>query len=235
MATSRSKAKRNETLELVLVFGQKRLPMLVSLDGSDRPGDSLTIGHLSDAVTEVSQVKPECQKLIYRGRTLFNNDRKSTDAAFETTLSSLGIKNGERIMLLGRKPQDTNHTNEEKSPLKDTKAPDPDRLAELRSRLDTISARLQQEVDKIAGMKDVAELKSLRLTLRGLHEETMKLLETVDSTREREDSVSDFRTQRKALVNSIQSKLDQCENCLADITDKIKSLEEEQEQSGQRT
>ena len=55
---------------ILLCAGQKKLPMLVSLDGSDRPGDCLTIGHLSDAVTEVSQVKAECQKLIHRGSIL---------------------------------------------------------------------------------------------------------------------------------------------------------------------
>ncbi|KAK3783538.1 hypothetical protein RRG08_011345 [Elysia crispata] len=237
MATTRNRSNRprGETLELVLVFGQKKLPMLVSLDGSDRPGDCLTIGHLSDAVTEVSQVKAECQKLIHRGRTLFKNDPDSMEAAFGISLASLEIKSGDRIMLLGRKASDKqeqlNHV-EKKSPLNSGSSHATDRLAELQSHLNKISEQLQREEAKANGLKNLSGLKTSRLTLRGLHEETMRLLETVDSTTAQENSAPDFRTQRKALVNAIQSKLDQCECSLSDITSKIKSLEDQQDQSG---
>ncbi|GFR66148.1 BAG family molecular chaperone regulator 1-like, partial [Elysia marginata] len=190
---------------------QKKLPMLVSLDGSDRPGDCLTVGHLSDAVTEVSQVKAEYQKLIHRGRTLFKNEPESMEAAFKTSLSSLAIKNGERIMLLGRKAsgkQEEANRSEKKSPLNETIPPASDKLAELQARLDVISGRLEQEVAQASSLK------------------------TVDSTSAPENSGLDFRTQRKALVNSIQRKLDQCENCLSDVKAKIESLERQQEPSG---
>ncbi|RUS71681.1 hypothetical protein EGW08_020554 [Elysia chlorotica] len=236
MAATRSRSKRGETMELVLVLGQKRLPMLVSVDGSDRPGDCVTVGHLSDAVTEVCQVRADCQKLIHRGRTLFRNDRASMEASFGTSLASLGIKNGDKIMLLVRKTsekQEENHT-EEKSPLTAGKSQAPDRLAELQSQLNQISGQLDQQVAKARGLQNLPDLKTLRLTLRGFHEQTMRLLETVDSTIAPENSGADFRTQRKALVNAIQCQLDQCEGCMSDVTSKIQSLEQQQDQSGTR-
>ncbi|GFO03014.1 Bag family molecular chaperone regulator 1-like [Plakobranchus ocellatus] len=235
--STRSSARRGDTMELILIFGQKKLPMLVSLDGSDRPGECLTIGHLSDAVFEVSQVEASRQKLIHRGKTLFKNDPHSMQASFQTDLASLGIKNGDRIMLLGRKAtekEDEAAFSNKKSGGNEKSEPLQGKLQQLQSKLDTISERLEAGVISTTSTnsQDLPGLKSKRRLLMELHEESMRLLETVDSITAQEDSGPDFRTQRKALVNALQSKLDLCESHLSDVSSRIQCLEQKDQPEG---
>ncbi|KAK2176260.1 hypothetical protein NP493_669g01058 [Ridgeia piscesae] len=81
-----------DRLKVVLVHGQRKLNISLLLPHSE-VGDCLTVGHLAREVEKVTQVFIRHQKLFFNGKLMCNPS---------DVLSQLGIKQGSKIMLVGR-------------------------------------------------------------------------------------------------------------------------------------
>ncbi|XP_005108571.1 uncharacterized protein LOC101855977 [Aplysia californica] len=220
---SRSRSSRtrgsSETLDLVLVFGVKKLPIHLDLLEEEGRAERLNLYHLSQAVYRETQVEPSCQKIIFRGRTLFKPNDLDT-VFMNSSLSSLGLRDGDRVMVLGRKASERRDSSESKGS-QDSNNP----LTQLSSEVDAICGRCEQHISAVGDARDLASLKAGKKCIMGIHEESMKLLEKIDSTPAREDE--DYRKQRKSLVNKLQALLDRCEDHLDKVKQKIRTLEQD--------
>ncbi|XP_059177818.1 uncharacterized protein LOC131957129 [Physella acuta] len=208
------------TLNVTLTYGQNKIPIHLDVSSQDDGSKCLTVGHLIDQVYKETNVEPACQKLIHRGRALNKADDSNSN---NTKLSTLGIRNGDRIMLLSRKVNDAStlavsngyaqHVAEGKS-----------RLEDLQSQVDRVCLQCDENIRRVQDTKELQGLKTSKLSFISLHEDSMKLLEKIDATTSNDNE--EFRKQRKMMVNTIQGKLDICEKLIADITKKILHLEQ---------
>ncbi|XP_041373929.1 BAG family molecular chaperone regulator 1-like isoform X2 [Gigantopelta aegis] len=175
-----------EGLKLQLVYGSTKHQLNLQLPEND---DVLTVARLSDAVADLTQVPRKQQKLIFKGRSLKNPD---------DSLTSLGLKQGSKVMLLGKKldPDDAGDVMKMKSASQD--------LDKLRERLTEISTRLDG-IDKgfLDEDKKESSLREISRQLSVLTESLMKQLESLDALRFDDDNKV-ARTRRKNLVDNIQ-------------------------------
>ncbi|XP_064597054.1 BAG family molecular chaperone regulator 1-like [Liolophura sinensis] len=81
------------SLKLQLVYGQHKEDFQLTLP-SDEAGGVLQVKHLAKRVEEMTGVPPASQRLIFKGKSL-----KDPNAL----LVPDGIKNGSKIMLIGKK------------------------------------------------------------------------------------------------------------------------------------
>lgn len=210
-----------DCFNLVLTLGSKKVP--VRLDWRFQ-GTSHDLGHLSDVVQAETGIEPACQKLIYKGRTLFKPDDIGSDF-MKTSLASLGIKDGERVMVLGRKKipeKQSANKKHQTSNGSSSQGKDSDPLGVLTSEVDQLCARLEDKINSTPQTQDILSLKSSKKCMMSIHEESMKLLERVDSTPVKDDN---SRTRRKGLVNKLQSNLDKLEEQVDKIKSQIKLQE----------
>ncbi|XP_048254224.1 BAG family molecular chaperone regulator 1-like isoform X1 [Haliotis rufescens] len=196
-----------DCLKLQLVHGPDRHDLYVPISGprkhelgmclpEEEAGDVLTVGHLTKAVTELTEIPQTCQRLIFKGRSLTKLDE---------SLSSLGVKQGSKIMLLGKKPESVDMVDEQK--LKTAEK-------EL-GRLSKTMSDISQELDGIN--KGFLEkklqqpaLQKLRKQILVASEAFMKLLESLDSLRFAEDNKGS-KIKRKNMADRIQKLLERCD------------------------
>ncbi|CAL1527935.1 unnamed protein product [Lymnaea stagnalis] len=222
MASSRG----DEVLDIVLVFGQKKIPVHLDVSNIGGGAEYLTVGHLSDVVYKETNIEPLCQRLIYRGKTLFKADDKAVADCLNERLSSFGVRNGDKIMLLGRK------TSEKKieSPPKSESSEAHLRLQDLQADVERLCSQCDLSVRECQGPLDLDALRASKKGLILVHENAMKVLEQIDSLSSHNNE--DFRKLRKSLVNTIQAKLDICEKQMAEVSEKIQALENNAHGSG---
>ncbi|KAH9488014.1 hypothetical protein Btru_067292 [Bulinus truncatus] len=217
-------ANRDESLDVVLVFGQKKIPIHLNLPAEDA-SEHITVGHLSEKIQKETNIEPSCQKLIYKGKSLFKTDGI---ACFSEKLSSFGIRNGDRIMLLARKNLEKKSHDEYKKKLDNSadghirpvqNAELFQRLRDVQTEVDKIGLQCDELVRESRTISEPVALKSCKRSFILLHEKSMKLLENVDAIHS--NSNEDVRKLKKSIVGSLQVQLDNCEKEISSISDKL--------------
>ncbi|KAI5104070.1 BAG family molecular chaperone regulator 1 [Silurus meridionalis] len=170
----------------------------ISLTGQD--GSELTVKHLSEALAQTTGVPQASQKIIFKGKSL---------KEMEESLSSLGIKQGCKLMMIGKRNS-------------------PEEEAELR-KLKDIEKSVEQTAKKLEKgflAKDLqAEaLNKLDHRVKLASEQFMKILEDIDSLTVPEN-FSDCRMKKKGLVKTVQGFLAQCDKIEAGISDHLAKIQ----------
>jgi len=166
---------------------------------ADAHGGPWTVLRLKHEVEKVTQMPPATQRIIHRGKSVFGDD---------TLLSSLKMRNGDKIMVLGKRVEaDTDETYK--------------RLAGVeRVTLVSLDHKSQELTEELTGLEkgfltadQTAEsLKKFGKRLRLFGEECMRALMTLDAvdlagadTSESQRNIN--REKRRTLVQSIQELL----------------------------
>lgn len=151
---------------------------------------------LAQVVEEATGVPLSFQKLIFKGKSL---------KELEKPLSALGIQNGSRVMLIGKK------TNpEEEVELK--------KLKDLENSVDKIAGQLEVLNEDLTGLQKGFLVKDLQAEalcklsrrVKATIEQFMKILEEIDALILPEN-FKDSRLKRKSLVVKVQAFLAECD------------------------
>uniref|UniRef100_A0A8C5PIY3 BAG family molecular chaperone regulator 1 n=1 Tax=Leptobrachium leishanense TaxID=445787 RepID=A0A8C5PIY3_9ANUR len=173
-------------LVITLTHGSEKHKLPVSgQDGSDEP----TVQDMALAVEQVTGVPLTSQKLIFKGKSL---------KEMEQSLSALGIKNGCKVMLIGKK-----NCPEEDSELK--------KLRDLEKSVEQMATKVDDVNKELLGIQkgflnkslQVEALGKLDKRIKSTVEQFMKILEQIDSMT-MPDNYSDCRMKRKGLVKKVQ-------------------------------
>ncbi|VDP87440.1 unnamed protein product [Echinostoma caproni] len=166
----------SDPLTVTAVFNGQSSKLTLD-SGPDSPVSSLMF-----LVQKQLRIPTDKQRLIFKGRSLLDP---------EATLSTCGIRNGAKIMILGSVEQiDPNEVS---------------KLKAARSTSDSISAELDKLRSECADLSIMpkADIDSRLKATLGLLEQCMGCLESLDSVRLPYDSEAE-RKERKQLVDSIQ-------------------------------
>ncbi|XP_042664835.1 BAG family molecular chaperone regulator 1 isoform X2 [Centrocercus urophasianus] len=161
-------------------------------------------------IEQVTGVPVSFQKLIYKGKSL---------KELEQPLSALGVKNGCKVMLIGKR-----NSPEEEAELK--------KLKDLEKSVEQIANKLEEinkeftSIQKGFLAKDLqAEaLKQLDKRIKGTAEQFMKILEQVDAINLPEN-FNDCRLKKKGLVKRVQAFLAQCDTIEGNIGQEMDKLQ----------
>ncbi|XP_022805343.1 BAG family molecular chaperone regulator 1-like [Stylophora pistillata] len=82
---------QEDTLKFTLVHGSKKYPVELPIDSSN---DGPTVEDLANLAARLTDVPRGSQRLIFKGQSL---------TELSQSLKSLRVKNGSRIMLIGKK------------------------------------------------------------------------------------------------------------------------------------
>lgn len=151
---------------------------------------------LAQVVEEATGVPLPFQKLIFKGKSLKEMDQP---------LSELGIQNGCRVMLIGKK-----NNPEEEAELK--------KLKDLEKSVEKIADQLEGLSKELAGIQQGFLVKDLQAEalyklnrrVKATIEQFMKILEEID-TLILPENFKDSRLKRKSLVKKVQAFLAECD------------------------
>lgn len=183
-------------MELVLMFKAKKIPALVPPDG--------TVTDLQCMVEKLLSVEQHKQKLIHKGTTVSNTP--------DRTLASFGIKQGSRIMVIGK-----SFSHEEEEVLKVLQAIESD-FKKYNVTVDELSKQLDDHLKGFNENYSDDISKHVRKGVLTASENLMRLLEKIDQMILK-DEFTDAKIKRKTLVKNIQIKMDKCESCLEKLAD----------------
>ncbi|XP_052265093.1 BAG family molecular chaperone regulator 1-like isoform X2 [Dreissena polymorpha] len=186
-------AEKPKSLKLQLIHGTNKHDISLVL-APDQAGDTFCVKHLMTEVEKRTQIPPEAQKLIFKGQSLKNG---------EVELDKIGIKNGVKVMLIGKKPTPVDD--------KETSA-----LGQVEGLFDKESKKLSEITYELDGIhrgfidkdKQQDAVKKLQKRMAVVAEHLIKLLEKLDSLMF-EESNKGARGKRKTLVDKIQVLLNQ--------------------------
>uniref|UniRef100_UPI0039706E1E BAG cochaperone 1 isoform 1L n=2 Tax=Equus caballus TaxID=9796 RepID=UPI0039706E1E len=165
---------------------------------------------LAQVVEEATGVPLPFQKLIFKGKSL---------KEMETPLSALGIQNGCRVMLIGKK-----NSPEEEVELK--------KLKDLERSVEKIADQLEELNKELTGIqqgflaKDLQAEALCRLDrkVKATIEQFMKILEEID-TLILPENFKDSRLKRKGLVKRVQAFLAECDTVEQNICQETERLQ----------
>ncbi|XP_077348015.1 BAG family molecular chaperone regulator 1 [Lithobates pipiens] len=197
----------NRGLTITLTHGSEKHKLQVVTQ--EEHDDDPTLQDLALIVEKVTGVPLASQRLIYKGKSL---------KEMEQTLQALGVQNGCKIMLIGKK-----NCPEEESELK--------KLKDLEKSVEQIASKLEDVNKEFSGIqkgflsKNLQEeaLGKLDKRIKTTVEQFMKVLEQVDSV-VMPDNFNDCRMKRKALVKKVQGFLAQCDTMEGNISQEIDKL-----------
>ncbi|XP_068090682.1 BAG family molecular chaperone regulator 1 [Hyperolius riggenbachi] len=196
----------NSGLVITLTHGSEKHKIQVL---AQEEHDDPTLQDLAEAVEKVTSVPLTSQKLIYKGKSL---------KEMEQSLVDLGIKNGCKIMLIGKK-----NCPEEETEMK--------KLKDLEKSVEQIATKLEDVNKELSGLQkgflsknlQVEALGKLDKRIKTMMEQLMKILEQIDSM-EMPDNFSDCRMKRKTLVKKVQGFLAQCDTAEGNVSQEIDKL-----------
>lgn len=197
-------------LKLEVIYGSQKHKIELSLPASEA-GDSLTVAHLQEKVHQLTEVPPENQKLIYKGKSLTGSQK---------SLSVFGLKDGVKVMLIGKKPVPKDDPEMVRlGKVGNSLTVEEQKLSELTYRLDGIHRGFLDDAKK----RDT--LVYLDKQLAVVIENFTRMLESLDSLRFDEFN-KEGRAKRKNMVDRIQTLLDRCDGLLRGVKDMKTSGEE---------
>ncbi|KAF7706155.1 BAG family molecular chaperone regulator 1 [Silurus meridionalis] len=180
----------------------------ISLTGQD--GSELTVKHLSEALAQTTGVPQASQKIIFKGKSL---------KEMEESLSSLGIKQGCKLMMIGKR-----NSPEEEAELR--------KLKDIEKSVEQTAKKLEKVNGELTGLKNgflakdlqAEALNKLDHRVKLASEQFMKILEDIDSLTVPEN-FSDCRMKKKGLVKTVQGFLAQCDKIEAGISDHLAKIQ----------
>ncbi|XP_029561995.1 BAG family molecular chaperone regulator 1 [Salmo trutta] len=194
------------TVTVTVAYGSTKHSITVTgLDGNEP-----ILKDLSDALVHVTGVPMPAQKLIFKGKSL---------KEMEESLSSFGIKQGCKLMMLGKR-----NSPEEESELK--------KLKDIEKSVEQTAKKLEKVDGELTGLKNGFLAKDLQAEALGrldqrvkvASEQFMKILEQVDSMTLPEN-FGDCRMKKKGLVKTVQGFLAQCDKIEAGILDHLAKIQ----------
>uniref|UniRef100_A0A673VF15 BAG family molecular chaperone regulator 1 n=1 Tax=Suricata suricatta TaxID=37032 RepID=A0A673VF15_SURSU len=164
---------------------------------------------LAQLVEEATGVPLPFQKLIFKGKSL---------KEMEKPLSALGIQNGCRVMLIGKK-----NNPEEEVELK--------KLKDLEKSVEKIADQLEELNKELTGIQQGFLAKDLQAEalckldrrVKAMIEQFMKILEEID-TLILPENFKDSRLKRKGLVKRVQAFLAKCDTVEQNICQETERL-----------
>ncbi|XP_060586291.1 BAG family molecular chaperone regulator 1-like isoform X2 [Ruditapes philippinarum] len=194
-----------QSLTLQVIHGPQKYDVKLGL-AENEAGDALCVKHLTDAVYKLTEIPAEAQKLIYKGKSL-------KDLGEE--LTSLGLKSGAKVMLIGKKPvpqddEDTRAMNEVEANLEKQDK----KLSDITYELDGVHRGYLNKDQQSESVKH------LEKRLAVVAETLMRLLEKLDALRF-EESNKGGRGKRKSLVTKIQVLLTRIDGLNRGVSDMI--------------
>ncbi|XP_019733509.1 BAG family molecular chaperone regulator 1 isoform X1 [Hippocampus comes] len=179
-------------------------------------GKSPTVKDLSDCLTQLTGVPQASQKIIFKGKSLKD---------MEQTLSSYGISDGCKLMMIGKR-----NSPEEEAELK--------KLKDIEKSVEQMAKKLEKVDGELTGLKNGFLAKDLQADALGkldhrvkvAAEQFMKILEQIDALSVPEN-FNDCRHKKKGLVKTVQmssrqdflAQCDKMEACISDHLTKIQS------------
>ncbi|XP_058157963.1 BAG family molecular chaperone regulator 1 [Dasypus novemcinctus] len=165
---------------------------------------------LAQVVEEATGVPLPFQKLIFKGKSL---------KEMEQPLSAVGIQNGCRVMLIGKK-----NSPEEEVELK--------KLKDLEKSVEKIADQLEGLNKELAGIQQgflaknlqAEALSKLDRRVKATIEQFMKILEEID-TLILPENFKDSRLKRKGLVEKVQAFLAECDTVEQNICQETERLQ----------
>ncbi|CAH3020649.1 unnamed protein product [Porites evermanni] len=192
----------DEVLQLTLVHGSRKYPveLLIKEDGGP------TVEDLANFAAQVAEVPRGSQRLIFKGRQSLTE--------FAKPLMTFGIKKGSKVMLIGKKFDPLEEENMKK-------------ILATEKMADNIEKRLTEHQEEVSGIEKgylQAELipkalEKLSRKLKGINEEFMKTLESLDALII-DASLRQAKGKKKSLIQRIQVLLDKTD----ETSSKIESL-----------
>ncbi|KAJ8010973.1 hypothetical protein DPEC_G00053390 [Dallia pectoralis] len=195
-----------DTVTVTVAYGStKHFITIPRLDGNEP-----VVKDLSEALVQATGVPVSAQKLIYKGKSL---------KEMEERLSSYGIKQGCKLMMIGKR-----NSPEEESELK--------KLKDIEKSVEQTAKKLEKVDGELTGLKNGFLAKDLQTEalvkldhrVKVASEQFMKILEQVDSMMLPEN-FSDCRMKKKGLVETVQGFLAQCDKIEAGILDHLAKIQ----------
>ncbi|XP_034038602.1 BAG family molecular chaperone regulator 1 [Thalassophryne amazonica] len=188
-----------QTLTLTVAYGSVKHS--VTLKCQD--GQSPTVRDLAEALAEATGVHTTAQKLIFKGKSLKDP---------EESLFSYGIKEGCKMMLIGKR-----NSPEEEAELK--------KLRDIEKSVDQLAKKLEHVDGELTGIKNgflgkdlqVESLGKLDNSVKVATEQLMKILEQLDAM-SLPDNFRDCKLKRRGLANTVQDFLARCDKLEASIS-----------------
>ncbi|KAM9500582.1 BAG family molecular chaperone regulator 1 [Clarias gariepinus] len=180
----------------------------ITLTGQD--GNEPRVKDLSEALAQTTGVPQAAQKIIFKGKSL---------KEMEESLSSLGIKQGCKLMMIGKR-----NSPEEEVELK--------KLKDIEKSVEQTAKKLEKVHGELTGLKNgflakdlqAEALNKLDHRVKVAAEQFMKILEEIDAMTLPEN-FSDCRMKKKGLVKSVQGFLAQCDKIEAGISDHLAKIQ----------
>ncbi|XP_061694503.1 BAG family molecular chaperone regulator 1 [Syngnathoides biaculeatus] len=197
-----------QAITVTVAYGSTKHTIAVT---SQEDGKSPTVKDLSESLTQVTGVPSASQKLIFKGKSLKD---------MEQTLTSYGIKDGSKLMMIGKR-----NSPEEEAELK--------KLKDIEKSVEQTAKKLEKVDGELTGLKNGFLAKDLQADALGkldhrvkvAAEQFMKILEQIDALSIPEN-FNDCRMKKRGLVKTVQDFLAQCdkmEACISDHLTKIQS------------
>ncbi|XP_078279257.1 BAG family molecular chaperone regulator 1 [Rhinoraja longicauda] len=192
---------------LTLMHGSSKHKIEIS---AEREGGEPTLQDMAAVIAQVTGVPQQLQKLICKGKSL---------KEMEQPLSVLGVKNGCKIMMIGKK-----NSPEEEAELK--------KLKELEKSIEQLSRKLEEINVELTGIQNgflardlrSAALSKLEKKEKSISEQYMRFLEQIDAMN-LPDEFADCRHRRKGLVKNIQTHLARCDVIETHISQESEKLQ----------
>ncbi|XP_060730143.1 BAG family molecular chaperone regulator 1 [Tachysurus vachellii] len=177
---------------------------------TEQDGKEPILKDLSEALAQTTGVPQACQKIIFKGKSL---------KEMEESLSSLGIKQGCKLMMIGKR-----NSPEEEAELK--------KLKDIEKSVEQTAKKLEKVHGELTGLKNgflakdlqAEALNKLDHRVKISAEHFMKILEELDSMTVPEN-FNDCRMKKKGLVKSVQGFLAQCDKIEAGISDHLAKIQ----------
>ncbi|KTF87818.1 hypothetical protein cypCar_00025866 [Cyprinus carpio] len=195
-----------KTMTVTVAYGTTKHS--ITLTAQD--GHAALLKDLCEALTEATGVPIPSQKVIFKGKPL---------KEMEEPLSSFGIKQGCKLMMIGKR-----NTPEEEAGLK--------KLKDIEKSVEQTVKKLEKVDGELAGLKNgflakelqAEALNKLDHRVKVAAEQFMKILEEIDGMNLPE-SLSDWRMKKKGLVKTVQGFLAQCDKIEAGISDHLAKIQ----------
>ncbi|XP_016095236.1 BAG family molecular chaperone regulator 1 [Sinocyclocheilus grahami] len=173
-------------------------------------GHEALLKDLCEALTEATGVPIPSQKVIFKGKSL---------KEMEEPLSSFGIKQGCKLMMIGKR-----NSPEEEVELK--------KLKDIEKSVEQTARKLEKVDGELTGLKNgflakelqAEALNKLDHRVKVAAEQFMKILEEIDGMNLPE-SFSDCRMKKKGLEKTVQGFLAQCDKIEAGISDHLAKIQ----------